>query len=146
LSSSYHILSTCSCSKSNLLVKFTQLLWYVIIPPPLESLVFLLTCLLLLSGDVQINPGTGGTSNIANENMLSIFHCNIRSLRNKLNYIADIIEEFDIMLFTETHLVSSIISKLNEITEYVDLNLVNAVLHKGCTYTVKPAYITNHCK
>jgi hypothetical protein len=40
--SSYHILSTCSCSKSNLLVKFTQLLWYVIIPPPLESLFFLL--------------------------------------------------------------------------------------------------------
>jgi hypothetical protein len=25
-------------------------------------------------------------------------------------------------------------SKLNEITEYVDLNLVNAVLHKACTY------------
>jgi exonuclease III len=35
---------------------------------------------------------------------LSIFHCNIRSLRNKLNYIADIIEEFDIVFFTETHL------------------------------------------
>jgi hypothetical protein len=46
---------------------------------------------LLLSGDVEINPGPGGTSNIANENILSIFHCNIRSLRNKLNYIAEII-------------------------------------------------------
>lgn len=31
-------------------------------------------------------------------------------------------------------------SKLNEITEYVDLNLINAVLHKACTYN------TNQCK
>jgi hypothetical protein len=39
------------------------------------------------------------------ENKLqSIFHCNIRSLRNKLNYIADIIEEFDIVFFTETNI------------------------------------------
>jgi hypothetical protein len=64
---------------------------------------------LLLSGDVEINPGPGGTSNIANENILSIFHCNIRSLRNKLNYIADIIEEFDIVFFTETHLDNQVL-------------------------------------
>jgi hypothetical protein len=30
----------------------------------------LLISLLLLSGDVEINPGPGGTSNIANENIL----------------------------------------------------------------------------
>jgi hypothetical protein len=30
--------------------------------------------------------------------------------------------------------------KLNELTEYVDLNLVNAVLHKACTYNI------NQCK
>ena len=35
---------------------------------------------------------------------LSIFHGNIRSLRNKLNYITDIIEDFDIVFFTESHL------------------------------------------
>jgi hypothetical protein len=63
--------------------------------------------LLLLSGDVEINPGPGGTSNIANENILSIFHCNIRSLRNKLNYIADIIEEFDIVFFTAQNISSN---------------------------------------
>jgi hypothetical protein len=33
----------------------------------------LLISLLLLSGDVEINPGPGGTSNIANKNILSIF-------------------------------------------------------------------------
>ena len=49
------------------------------------------------------------STNIANENILSIFHCNIRSLRNKLNYITDIIEEFDIVFFTETHLDNQVL-------------------------------------
>jgi hypothetical protein len=30
-------------------------------------------------------------------------------LRNKLNYIADIIEEFDIVFFTETHLDNQVL-------------------------------------
>jgi hypothetical protein len=38
----------------------------------------------------------------------NIFHANIRSLRNKLNYIIDIVEDFDIIFFTETHLDNSI--------------------------------------
>jgi hypothetical protein len=38
-----------------------------------------------------------------------IFHCNIKSLKNKLNYIADIIEEFDIVFFTETHLDNQVL-------------------------------------
>jgi hypothetical protein len=63
--------------------------------------------LLLIS--LLLFSGPGGTSNIANENILSIFHCNIRSLRNKLNYIADIIEEFDIVLFTEIHLDNQVL-------------------------------------
>jgi hypothetical protein len=33
---------------------------------------------------------------------------NIRSLRNKLSYIIDIVEDFDITFFTETHLDNSI--------------------------------------
>jgi hypothetical protein len=35
---------------------------------------------------------------------LSIFHGNIRSLRNKVDYISNIIEDYDIVFFTETHL------------------------------------------
>lgn len=42
-------------------------------------------------------------------NTLTIFHGNIRSLRNKLNYIVDIIEEFDVVFFTETHLDENIL-------------------------------------
>jgi hypothetical protein len=34
-----------------------------------------------------------------------------RSLRNKLNYIADIIEEFDIVFFTETHLDNQVLDR-----------------------------------
>jgi hypothetical protein len=33
---------------------------------------------------------------------------NIRSLRNKLNYVIDIVEDLDIIFFTETHLDNSI--------------------------------------
>jgi hypothetical protein len=39
-----------------------------------------------------------------NNKSLAIFHSNIRRLRNKINYISDIIEDFDIVFFTETHL------------------------------------------
>ena len=39
-----------------------------------------------------------------NNKSLTIVHSNIRSLRNKISYISDIIEDFDIVFFTETHL------------------------------------------
>ena len=40
---------------------------------------------------------------------LSIVHANIRSLRNKLNYVTDIVEDFDIIFFLpEAHLDNSI--------------------------------------
>jgi hypothetical protein len=43
-------------------------------------------------GDIELNPGPQGTP-VSHENTLSIFHANIRSLRNKLNYIIDIVED-----------------------------------------------------
>ena len=64
---------------------------------------YMLFCILLLvCGDIESNPGPGGTPDSPPKNM-SIFHCNIRSLRNKLNYVIDIIEDFEIVFFTETH-------------------------------------------
>ena len=35
---------------------------------------------------------------------MSIIHGNIRSLRNEVDYITKIIEDYDIVFFTETHL------------------------------------------
>ena len=122
----YHKIGMACCRKVKLIVSFNLydiLHWLILYVHALcrtaltrfrstyfvISFNLLLISLLLLSGDVEINPGPGGTSNIANENILSIFHCNIRSLRNKLNYIADIIEEFDIVFFTETHLDNQVL-------------------------------------
>ena len=57
--------------------------------------------ILLLSGDVEPNPGPyNGT--------LDLLHLNIRSLRNKLEFIKDNLLNFDIMCFTETHLTEVI--------------------------------------
>ena len=122
----YHKIGMVCCRKVKLIVSFNLydiLHWLILYVHALcrtaltrfrstysvISINLLLISLLLLSGDVEINPGPGGTSNIANENILSIFHCNIRSLRNKLNYITDIIEEFDIVFFTETHLDNQVL-------------------------------------
>ena len=45
------------------------------------------------------------------DHCVSIFHCNIRSLRNKLDYILDNFCDFDLICFTETHLDSTISSE-----------------------------------
>ena len=56
--------------------------------------------LLLLSGDVEPNPGPQGDST----NCFSIFHQNIRSIRSKMEYIKDNFSDYDILCFTEIHL------------------------------------------
>ena len=54
--------------------------------------------LLLQAGDIETNPGP------ENAYEVSIFHLNIRSIRNKLDFILDIFSEFNILCFSETHL------------------------------------------
>ena len=61
----------------------------------------LLTLLLLLSGDIESNPGP-------TENCLSIIHSNIRSIRNKIEFIKNHLLDFDVLCFTETHLDASV--------------------------------------
>ena len=55
--------------------------------------------LLILSGDIETNPGP---DNIY-EHSVSILHSNIRSIRNKIDYIIDNFSDFE-CCFTETHL------------------------------------------
>jgi len=57
----------------------------------------ILLMLLLQHMDVESNPGP-------RLGELSIFHLNIRSVRHKLDYIEDIVDEYDIVCLTETHL------------------------------------------
>ena len=55
-----------------------------------------------------MNPGPCCLSDV-NDNTLSISHCNIKSLRNKIDYIVDISCEFNNCVFTETHLDDNIL-------------------------------------
>ena len=57
--------------------------------------------LLLLCMDVHTNPGPA-------INTLSIFHINIRSIRNKLSYLCDIGSDYDVICVTESHLDNNV--------------------------------------
>ena len=61
--------------------------------------------LIILSVDVELNPGPDDT---LREHCVSILHCNMRSIRNKLEYIIDNFCDFDCLCFTETHLDDSV--------------------------------------
>ncbi len=63
---------------------------------------------ILLSGDIESNPGPDND----NPGCLSIIHQNIRSIRNKMDYIKSNFVDFDIICFTETHLSIDIADSL----------------------------------
>ena len=60
--------------------------------------------LLLMSGDIESNPGPVNLR----EHSVSVLHCNIRSIRNKLDYVIDNFCDFECLCFTETHLDNNI--------------------------------------
>ena len=61
--------------------------------------------LVLLSGDVSENPGPENSETSSQTpNSLSILYLNIRSIRNKLEYINENLIDFNILCFSETPL------------------------------------------
>ena len=62
-----------------------------------------LCLLVLISGDVELNPGPTMTDT-QHIGALSLMHLNIRSIRNKFDFITDNFLDFDILCFTESHL------------------------------------------
>lgn len=54
--------------------------------------------------DVELNPGPIS----ADINSLDIFHLNTRSVRNKLDYLSDIVDSFHILYLSETHLDANV--------------------------------------
>ena len=56
---------------------------------------------MIIDNDIHQNPGP-------QEQEVSIFHLNARSVRNKLSYLEDIASEFSIVCITETHLDQNI--------------------------------------
>ena len=67
--------------------------------------------LILLSGDVEPNPGPD-TAN------LKIYHINIRSIVTKIDEVLAEVQDFDIVGFTETHLDESINSNEIQMPDY----------------------------
>ena len=57
---------------------------------------------LLQAGDIELNPGPETIHD------LSVLHLNIRSIRNKVEYIVDNFLDFQILCFTETHLDANV--------------------------------------
>lgn len=53
---------------------------------------------LILSGDIETNPGP------SYESVVELIHLNVRSIRNKIDSLNTIVSDFDIACFTETHL------------------------------------------
>ena len=60
----------------------------------------LIMILIVLAMDVERNPGPASE--------ISIFNWNARSIRNKMEYLADIADEYNILCLTETHLDNDI--------------------------------------
>ena len=65
------------------------------------SLFTIICAIILQARDIETNPGPTIPEN---NFLLSILHCNIRSIRNKINYIKEEFLDFNILCFTETHL------------------------------------------
>ena len=67
---------------------------------------FVMFLVLLQAGDIETNPGP------ENGYELSILHLNIRSIRNKLDFILDNFSEFNILCFSETHLDNNVLTEM----------------------------------
>ena len=71
-------------------------------------LLFVLRYILII-GNVEQNPGPSendesNTPSIDNDNHLVICNINIRSIQNKIEFLQNFTDEFDIVTVTETHL------------------------------------------
>ena len=66
---------------------------------------------ILIVGNVETNPGPQGPSSSSSQNVIldkTISLCNLnipcRNLRNKIDFLNDFAEDFDILLLTGTHI------------------------------------------
>ena len=76
----------------------------------------IISILLLLASDIEQNPGP---PNFLSD--LSVLHLNIRSIRNKMEYIIDNFLDFDILCFSETHLDSLIATESLLLSDSFDI-------------------------
>ena len=108
---SFRFFLSCNIAIANLLA-FCKLICKatsVFMKESLHNAYFTIVLLLLLlqSGDIETNPGPSPL----NHGSLSILHSNIRSIRNKLDFIKDFFFDFNILCFTETHLDPNVLTE-----------------------------------
>ncbi|MEW8542945.1 MAG: endonuclease/exonuclease/phosphatase family protein, partial [Candidatus Thiodiazotropha sp.] len=108
-------------------MKFSTLLFKVLLI--MVSVTWLLS-LLLLSGDIQPNPGPSSasstsssidssvTSVLSQSHHLSFIHYNVQSILHKLDILTAELSEFDILAFSETWLHPNILGEELEIPSY----------------------------
>ena len=72
--------------------------------------------LIIWGNNVESNPGPSSQTDDAT--ILSVFHINIRSLRNKISCLSDIASEYDIICVSETHLDENVNTSDIKIDEY----------------------------
>ncbi len=82
--------------------------------------------LILLSGDVETNPGP-----VTETHSFSILHQNIRSIRNKFEYIKDNFLDYDMLCFTETHLSADINNTTLQLDGFDELFRKDNSAHSG---------------
>ena len=82
---------------------------------------------LILSNDIELNPGPNNNE----AHCLSIFHQNMRSMRNKLDYIKDSFLDFDILCFTETHLTNVILNDSLIFDGFNSIHRKDSTSHSG---------------
>jgi hypothetical protein len=73
----------------------------------LRSLNSYKTCLWLIC-KLLMNYPLGFRDNSSNDNSISLCNINIRSIRNKTNFVQHFADEFDILVITESHLDNNI--------------------------------------
>jgi hypothetical protein len=79
-------------------------------------LLFVLQYILII-GNVEVNPGPE-LINHSSDNSKSICNINIRSARNKLDFLNNVTDEFDIIAIIETHLHPNINNNVIEIDSF----------------------------
>ena len=78
------------------------------------------------ASDVERNPGPVQTIYD-----LSIFQLNIKSIRNKIDFIKDTFIDFNILCFTETHLDTNIQTELLNLPNYSEPYRKDRTCHGG---------------
>ena len=95
----YNSVKIVSCACADILA-------YITCMSQLLSIAFIVIILLLMSGDIELNPGPV-IGNVG-DNKLRICHANVRGLREKLDAVKnDLLYNFDIIAITESRLTNT---------------------------------------